>query len=135
MVAVYTKIAARHTVTFKADGKVLKTMTVRNGYILKDSDYPSIPVKKGYTGSWPKTVSVIRADTVISAIYKSTGGGGITVPTRPSGEIMSVDEVEPIEEEAADENAVAPQATHLASTQTVTHEYLTQSGKVMRETI
>ena len=135
VVAVYTKIAARHTVTFKADGKVLKTMTVRNGYILKDSDYPSIPVKKGYTGSWPKTVSVIRADTVISAIYKSTGGGGITVPTRPSGEIMSVDEVEPIEEEAADENAVAPQATHLASTQTVTHEYLTQSGKVMRETV
>ena len=25
--------------------------------------------------------------------------------------------------------------THLASTQTVTHEYLTQSGKVMRETV
>ena len=48
---------------------------------------------------------------------------------------MSVDEVEPIEEEAADENAVAPQGTHLASTQTVTHEYLTQSGKVMRETV
>ena len=46
-----------------------------------------------------------------------------------------MDEVEPIEEEAADENAVAPQATHLASTQTVTHEYLTQSGKVMRETV
>ena len=135
VVAVYTKIAARHTVTFKADGKVLKTMTVRNGYILKDSDYPSIPVKKGYTGSWPKTVSVIRADTVISAIYKSTGGGGITVPTRPSGEIMSVDEVEPIEAEAAEENAVAPQGTHLASTQTITHEYLTQSGKVMRETV
>ena len=48
---------------------------------------------------------------------------------------MSVDEVEPIEAEAADENAVAPQGTHLASTQTITHEYLTQSGKVMRETI
>lgn len=62
-------------------------------------------------------------------------GGGITVPTRPSGEIMSVDEVEPIEAEAADENAVAPRGTHLASTQTVTHEYLTQSGKVMRETV
>ena len=42
---------------------------------------------------------------------------------------------EPIEAEAADENAVAPQGTHLASTQTVTHEYLTQSGKVMRETV
>ena len=34
-----------------------------------------------------------------------------------------------------DQNAVAPQGTHLASTQTVTHEYLTQSGKVMRETV
>ena len=48
---------------------------------------------------------------------------------------MSVDEIEPIEAEAADENAVAPRGTHLASTQTVTHEYLTQSGKVMRETV
>ena len=48
---------------------------------------------------------------------------------------MSVDEVEPIEAEAADESAVAPRGTHLASTQTVTHEYLTQSGKVMRETV
>ena len=48
---------------------------------------------------------------------------------------MSVDEVEPIEAEAAEENAVATRGTHLASTQTVTHEYLTQSGKVMRETV
>ena len=39
---------------------------------------------------------------------------------------MSVDEGEPVEAEAADENAVAPQGTHLASTQTVTHEYLTR---------
>ena len=42
---------------------------------------------------------------------------------------------EPVEAEVEDENAVAPQGTHLASTQTVTHEYLTQSGKVMRETV
>ena len=48
---------------------------------------------------------------------------------------MSVDEVEPIEAEAEEGNAVAPRGTHLASTQTVTHEYLTQSGKVMRETV
>ena len=48
---------------------------------------------------------------------------------------MSVDEVEPIEAEAVEENAVAPRGTHLSSTQTVTHEYLTQSGKVMRETV
>ena len=48
---------------------------------------------------------------------------------------MSVDEVKPIEAEAADEDAAAPRGTHLASTQTVTHECLTQSGKVMRETV
>ena len=48
---------------------------------------------------------------------------------------MSVDEVEPVEAEAADENAVAPRGSHLASTQTVTNEYLTQSGKVMRGTV
>ena len=48
---------------------------------------------------------------------------------------MSVDEVEPIEEEAAEKNAVATRGTHLSSTQTITHEYLTQSGKVMRETV
>ena len=48
---------------------------------------------------------------------------------------MSVDEAESVEAEAADESAVAPRGTHLASTQTVTHEYLTQSGKVMRETV
>ena len=135
VVAVYTKIAARHTVTFKADGVVLKTMTVKTGYTLKPIDYPAIPAKEGYIGSWPTKGRVIRADTVISAIYKATGGGGITVPTRPSGEIMSVDEVEPIEAEAAEENAVATRGTHLASTQTITHEYLTQSGKVMRETV
>ena len=42
---------------------------------------------------------------------------------------MSVDEVEPIEEE----NAVATRGTHLASTQTITHEYLTHSGKVIHK--
>ena len=136
VIAVYTtKVTARHTVTFKADGVVLKTMTVKTGYTLKTSDYPEIPAKEGYIGSWPANVRAIRADKVISAIYKSTDGGGITVPTRPSVEIMSVDEVEPVEAEAADENAVATRGTHLASTQTVTHEYLTQSGKVMRETV
>ena len=57
------------------------------------------------------------------------------LPSISPSEIMSVDEIEPVEAEAADENAVAPRGTHLASTQTVTHEYLTQSGKVMRETV
>ncbi len=56
----------------------------------------------------------------------------IVIPTQPTspGEIMSGGEGEPVEEEAA-----APQWMHVTGTQTVTHEYLTLSGKVARETI
>ena len=56
-------------------------------------------------------------------------------PTSP-GEIMSGGEGEPIEADApAKDETVAPQGIHVTGTQTVTHEYLTLSGKVARETI
>ena len=29
--------------TFQADGTTVKTMTVEDGYVLKDSDYPAVP--------------------------------------------------------------------------------------------
>ena len=32
-----------YTVTFQADGATVKTMTVEDGYTLKDSDYPAVP--------------------------------------------------------------------------------------------
>ena len=61
----------------------------------------------------------------------------IVIPLQPTspGEIMSGGEGEPVENEPVEEEAVAPQGIHVTGTQTVTHEYLTLSGKVARETI
>ena len=133
--AVYSPISSHYTVTFKANGATLKTMTVADGYVLKTSDYPTIPKRAGYTGSWPKT-GAIHANTTITAVY--TKDSGIVIPTQPTspGEIMSGGEGEPVEADApAEDETVAPQGTHVTGTQTVTHEYLTLSGKVARETI
>ena len=133
--AVYSPIASHYTVTFKANGKTLKTMTVADGYVLKTSDYPAIPKRAGYTGSWPKT-GAIHANTTITAVY--TKDSGIVIPTQPTspGEIMSGGEGEPVEADVpAEDETISPQGTHVTGTQTVTHEYLTLNGKVARETI
>ena len=122
--AVYSPISSHYTVTFKANGATLKTMTVADGYVLKTSDYPTIPKRAGYTGSWPKT-GAIHANTTITAVY--TKDSGIVIPTQPTdpGEIMSGGEGEPVEADApAEDETVAPQGTHVTSKQTVTHEYL-----------
>ena len=69
----------------------------------------------------------------------------IVIPPQPTspGEIMSGGDGEPIEadEPEESENDTTPAETErtisgvLASTETVTHEYLTLNGKVARETI
>ena len=134
--AKYTAVSTDHTVTFKANGKTTKTMVVPDGYVLQDSDYPPIPPRVGYKGSWSKVTTAIRRDTVIYASYMPNGGG-IVIPTQPTtpDEIMSGGEGEPVENEPVEEEAVAPQGIHVTGTQTVTHEYLTLNGKVARETI
>ena len=188
----YTKITTYYTVTFVADGFTVKTMQVYSGYKLKDSDYPSVPEKVGYTGHWNKITAPITKNTFVYAVYYSTDPthivtfyfagedyGTLTVddgyilqdcdypelptrdgytaywdtytqpirkditvtgnweenaiippqPTDPP-EIMSGDASEPVE---AGAEAYASGA--LVSTETVTHEYLTQSGKIVREVI
>ena len=135
--AKYTAVSTDHTVTFKANGKTIKTMVVPDGYVLQDSDYPPIPPRVGYKGSWSKVTTAIRRDTVIYASYMPNGGG-IVIPTQPTdpGEIMSGGEGEPVEADVpAEDETVAPQGMHVTGTQTVTHEYLTLNGKVARETI
>ena len=135
--AKYTAVSTDHTVTFKANGKTVKTMVVPDGYVLQDSDYPPIPPRVGYKGSWSKVTTAIRRDTVIYASYMPNGGG-IVIPTQPTspGEIMSGGEGEPVEADVpAEDETVAPQGTHVTGMQTVTHEYLTLNGKVARETI
>ncbi len=135
--AKYTAVSTDHTVTFKANGKTVKTMVVPDGYVLQDSDYPPIPPRVGYKGSWSKVTTAIRRDTVIYASYMPKGGG-IVIPTQPTspGEIMSGSEGEPVEADVpAEDETVSPQGMHVTGTQTVTHEYLTLNGKVARETI
>ena len=135
--AKYTAVSTDHTVTFKANGKTVKTMVVPDGYVLQDSDYPPIPPRVGYKGSWSKVTTAIRRDTVICASYMPNGGG-IVIPPQPTspGEIMSGGEGEPVEADVpAEDETVAPQEMHVTGTQTVTHEYLTLNGKVARETI
>ena len=135
--AKYTAVSTDHTVTFKANGKTVKTMVVPDGYVLQDSDYPPIPPRVGYKGSWSKVTTAIRRDTVIYASYMPNGGG-IVIPPQPTspGEIMSGGEGEPVEADVpAEDETVAPQEMHVTGTQTVTHEYLTLNGKVARETI
>ena len=118
---------------------------------LSGSDYPTVPIKFGYTGSWRRVITPIHTDTTVYAVYTATGSGGgggggeIIIPTQPTspGEIMSGGEGEPVEADEPEEgeNDTTPAETEhtisgvLASTETVTHEYLTQSGKVVRETI
>ena len=58
-----------YTVTFQADGATVKTMTVEDGYTLKDSDYPAVPTKTGYTGEWVKYTSAVHSNVTVSATY------------------------------------------------------------------
>ena len=139
--AIYSD-GSTHEVTFLAYGNEnLGTITVEDGYLLQEEDYPTIPERTGYRGSWPTQVDPIYEDTIIHAQYEEA----IPVPTLPTspGEIMSGGEGEPVEADEPEEgeNDTTPAETGrtisgvLASTETVTHEYLTQSGKVVRETI
>ena len=100
-----------------------------------------LSAEDNYRGSWPTQVDPIYEDTIIHAQYEEA----IPVPTLPTdpGEIMSGGDGEPVEADEPEEgeNDTTPAETEhtisgvLASTETVTHEYLTQSGKVVRETI
>ena len=55
--------------TFTADGATVKTMTVEDGYVLKDSDYPAVPAKSGYTGEWVKYTSAIHSNVTVQTMY------------------------------------------------------------------
>ena len=123
-----------HVVTFIFDGAQIGTLTVTDGYVLKNSDYPSPFAPVGYIVTWEKYTLPIHSDITVTGKLQSD----VTIPPQPTdpGEIMSGGEGEPVEADApAKDETVAPQGTHVTGTQTVTHEYLTLNGKVARETI
>ena len=123
-----------HVVTFIFDGAQIGTLTVTDGYVLKNSDYPSPFAPVGYIVTWEKYTLPIHSDITVTGKLQSD----VTIPPQPTdpGEIMSGGEGEPVEADVpAEDETVAPQGTHVTGTQTVTHEYLTLNGKVARETI
>ena len=123
-----------HVVTFIFDGAQIGTLTVTDGYVLKNSDYPSPFAPVGYIVTWEKYTLPIHSDITVTGKLQSD----VTIPPQPTspGEIMSGGEGEPVEADApAEDETVSPQGTHVTGTQTVTHEYLTLNGKVARETI
>ena len=134
--AIYRALTtAKHTVKFVARLEVVKTMTVSDGYTLQSSDYPTVPPREGYRGTWERYSSPVYEDITINAVYHKLGDIIPTQPTDPD-EIMSGGEGEPVEADApAKDETVSPQGMHVTGTQTVTHEYLTLNGKVARETI
>ena len=123
-----------HVVTFIFDGAQIGTLTVTDGYVLKNSDYPSPFAPVGYIVTWEKYTLPIHSDITVTGKLQSD----VTIPPQPTDprEIMSGGEGEPVEADApAEDETVAPQGMHVTGTQTVTHEYLTLNGKVARETI
>ena len=130
-------------VRFYADETLVKTMQVDYGYRLNDLDYPDVPPKTGFTGSWRKYTQRITSDQIIRANYMPIGIIDPVLPSTVDSE-PTEEPWEPIEPNPnaapEDDSDVAEQDLSqsgwtLASTETVTHEYLTQNGKVARETI
>ena len=130
-------------VRFYADETLVKTMQVDYGYRLNDLDYPDVPPKTGFTGSWRKYTQRITSDQFIYAYYTPIGIidpiQPSTVDSEPTEEpwepIEPNPNAAPAEEPVAAEPGLSESDWTLASTETVTHEYLTQNGKVARETI
>ncbi|MDO4287281.1 MAG: InlB B-repeat-containing protein [Eubacteriales bacterium] len=93
----YTKNAAvYHTVTFKADGKVVDTVQVEDGQTVDQDSLPAIPNKTGYEGSWGDLTAAITEDTVINVVYTAadvtvTIGENTTPETKKYGETVTLD--------------------------------------------
>ena len=130
-------------VRFYADETLVKTMQVDYGYRLNDLDYPDVPPKTGFTGSWRKYTQRITSDQIIRANYMPIGIIDPVLPSTVDSEpteepwepIEPNPNAAPAEEPDIEEQDLSQSDWTLASTETVTHEYLTQSGKVVRETI
>lgn len=66
-----------YTVTFVADGEIVKTMTVGFGDSVSSDQYPEIPEKAGYTETpprWsPASLENIAGDVTVTAVYFPDG--------------------------------------------------------------
>jgi len=74
------------TLSFLADGEILKTVRFHYGDSFDDSVYPAAPEKEGQYASWDRdTLRDLRFDTEVNAVYAQT------VTALPSGTVRSAE--------------------------------------------
>ena len=69
---VLPKAPVYYTITFKADGEVVKEFTILEG--TTSVKEPKVPEKEGYTGAWEEYTITGDADQTINAVYTKIGG-------------------------------------------------------------
>ncbi len=69
---VLPKAPVYYTITFKADGEVVKEITILEG--TTSVKEPKVPEKEGYTGAWAEYTITGDQDQVIEAVYTKVGG-------------------------------------------------------------
>lgn len=70
------------TITFRADGRLLKTVTVPYGGSLSEQDFPLLPEKAGYYAAWPEfdwshIVRSITAEAVYTPLASTISSGEV----------------------------------------------------------
>ncbi len=75
------------TLTFVADGEIVKTLRFAYGADLSEAELPEVPEKEGYTGSWPDyDYRDLRFSDTLTAEYVSQRTTVATDQSRPGDE-------------------------------------------------
>ncbi|MBQ9779553.1 MAG: hypothetical protein IJW00_01275 [Clostridia bacterium] len=69
---VLPKAPVYYTITFKADGEVVKEISILEG--TTSVKEPKVPAKEGYEGAWEEYTITGDADQTINAVYTKIGG-------------------------------------------------------------
>ena len=103
------KLAITHTVTFQAEGEDPIYVPVADGGSLAESEWPAVPPKAGYSGSWNaddvKKLENITADITVNADYIAMVR---SVAVEPTGKTLTIGEEETVQLTATVLPAEAP---------------------------
>ncbi len=93
-------VMKNYTVTYKADGETVATVTVGHGHNVA---FPKVPKKDGYVGKWDRNNENITSDTVINAVYTEIP---VVKPdeVKPEDKADLVDTKEKLEEQLKDDS-------------------------------
>ena len=92
------KLAITHTVTFQAEGADPIYVPVADGGSLAESEWPAVPSKAGYVGSWNaddvKKLENITADITVNADYVAMVQ---SVAVTPTGKTLTIGQEETVQ--------------------------------------